>query len=242
MLLRRFEDVRGGLRFAERRGRYAGYPYEVSCYWRRLIDYPGQEEAARTKRANQALLAKHLTDIVIEPHEVFSIWRLAPRPTRRRGYGEAAALRDGRLGMETGGAICLLSTVLYNVALLGGLRIIERHCHSVDTYGEARYFELGRDAAIEYGYRDLRFSNPHEFAVLLRIEADEDALRASLSAAAPVRFEVDIKVGEPELRVLEKGEGVLRVKAFRTLRFADGEAQAERLPDTLHRLPAAVSQ
>jgi vancomycin resistance protein VanW len=214
----------------------------VSCYARRLIDYPGQEQAARTKRANQAVLAAHLAEIIIEPGEVFSIWRLAPRPTRRRGYGEAAGLRDGRLRMETGGAICLLSTVLYNVALLGGLRIIERHCHSVDTYGEGRYFELGREAAIEYGYRDLRFSNPHDFAVLLHIEPGEEALEASLYAAAPVCLKVDITVDEPEVRVLDGGERVLRVKAFRTMRLADGEAAVERLPDTLHRLPGSESQ
>ena len=47
----------------------------------------------------------------------------------------------------------------FNAGLLAGLEIVERSEHSVDTYSDQRYFELGRDTTIEYGYLDLRFRN-----------------------------------------------------------------------------------
>lgn len=240
LLRRALDDYRKGTAFAARFGDPAGFPAQICCYRRPLIDYPGQQQVAAAKRRNQALLASHLSGVVIEPGETFSIWRLAPRPSRREGYGEAAALRQGALRLEVGGAICLLSTVVYNAALLGGLRVVERHGHSIDTYGARRYFELGRDAAIEYGYRDLRFRNPHGFAVYLRIEQSREALTARLYAARAAGFEVTIETLEPEHRQLQSGARIMRVKAFRTLRFPGGEAVTERLPDTLHRLPEGV--
>jgi vancomycin resistance protein VanW len=236
LMQRRRRDGRAGIVFARGRGDAATFPYELCRYERPFIDYPGQELAALAKRHNQAVLGAALTGTVIAPGEMFSIWRLAARPTRRNGYGAAAAIRNGELRMEVGGAICLLSTVLYNVALLGGLRIVERHCHSVDTYGDDRYFELGRDAAIEYGYRDLRFRNPHDFAVILTIDQSDDALAAALYGAKPAPFEVTVEASAPEIRVWDDGSRCMRVKALRHLRYAGGEAVTERLPDTLHRL------
>ncbi len=54
------------------------------------------------------------------------------------------------------------------------MKIVERHCHSVDSYGDARYFELGRDAAVEYAYLDLRFRNdfPQPLLIRSRVEAE----------------------------------------------------------------------
>ena len=60
---------------------------------------------------------------VSRPGETFSVWRLAPRPTAARGYAVAAALKDRRLTSDVGGAICLLSTVLYNAGILTGLEV-----------------------------------------------------------------------------------------------------------------------
>jgi vancomycin resistance protein VanW len=236
LIQRRRRDARSSTVFAQSRGNRAAYPCELCSYERPFIDYPGQELAALAKRHNQALLGAALDCVVIEPDETFSVWRLAPRPSRRNGYGEAAALRNGELKLEVGGAICLLSTVLYNVALLGGMQIIERHCHSIDTYGDGRYFELGRDAAIEYGYRDLRFRNPFDFAVLLVIDQRDDAVSAALLAPRPRPFDVSLEVSTPELRVMTDGSSCIRVRGLRRLRFDDGDAVTERLPDTLHRL------
>ncbi len=138
LVRRAWHDRRQHTIFAATHGDPEQFPHTVCSYERRFIDYPGQEAFALAKRRNQARLARDLHAIVINPGETFSVWRLAGRPTRRAGYLPAAALKAGVLTSETGGAVCLLSTVLYNVALLGALEITERYCHSVDTYGERR--------------------------------------------------------------------------------------------------------
>ena len=232
---RNLDDRHNRIRFAFEKAGSEDYPAEICSYRRALVDYPGQEQSAAAKRLNQKILASYLNDTLIQPGETFSIWHLAPRPSSRHGYGEAAALRGRELIMEVGGAICLLSTVLYSVALLGGLRIVERHCHSIDWYGPLRYFDLGRDAAIEYGFRDLRFSNPHPFPVLLRIEQDTASITARLQAAEAPGFEVEIVASAPELRSFDNGESAILVRSTRIQRSASGEVMTEKLPDTLHR-------
>lgn len=247
-----------GVTFATTRAPAVGFPHLVCRYERPFIDYPGQEAVSVAKRANQRILASHLSGVVIATGEVFSVWELAPRPTTREGYREAAALKSGVLTTDVGGAICLLSTVLYNVGLLGAMRIVERHCHSRDNYGEARYFELGRDAAIEFGYRDLRFQNPHPFPVKLAIEVAERAVVAELFAPQPAGFEVQLSVGPPEILELPKlvlenpevspgTEAILapalpglRVHTLRRVHFDDGRRQQDDLGWSVHEPIAAI--
>ncbi|MGH2607507.1 MAG: VanW family protein [Tepidiformaceae bacterium] len=250
---RRVSDRIAGVRFATARGDTRGFPFVVTSYGRPFIDYPGQERLGRAKRKNQALLAAALTGIVIEPGQTFAVWNLARRPSSSIGYEHAAALKAGELTTDIGGAICLLSTVLYNVGLLGGLRITERHCHSVDSYGERRYFELGRDAAIEYGYRDLRFMNTYSVPVLLEIEVTDERVAATLRAPSPLQVEVHLLVDEPELlappprvvtidRSLTPGAEVvvtpplpgLRVRTYRAISYEDGGRTTEDLGETVH--------
>jgi vancomycin resistance protein VanW len=212
------------MRFASRRSTPKAYPFEWSRYELPFIDYPGQEQLAVAKRANQSRLASFLDGVVIEPGEVFSVWNLAPAPNERHGYARAAALRDGVLTTEVGGAICLLSTVLYNAALLSGMEIVERHCHSVDSYGERRYFEIGRDAAIEYGYLDLRFLNPFQDTLQLRVEVTQAQVRAGIYGAVECPVRVSFDITEPESLLPRPGDrDRYRVRTVRTVHIDEGD-------------------
>lgn len=218
-----------------RRASPAGFPSAWGAYERAFIDYPGQEALGRAKRRNQALLAAALDRVVVAPGEVLSIWRLAGRPTAARGYAKAAAIKDGVLGTDIGGATCLFSTVLYNAGLLAGLDVVERRCHSVDSYGEARYFELGRDASIEYGYIDLRFRNPHREALQLRVAADEARLQAGFFAPGPRPFAVELVVSQPAPASPGRwGRERFSVAARRILRFEDGSCREEVLGESVY--------
>jgi vancomycin resistance protein VanW len=133
-----------------------------------------------------------------------------------------------------------MSTVLYNVGLLGGLEILERHCHSIDLYGEDRYFELGRDASIEYGYLDLRLRNPHDFPVLLVVEATDNVVRGRLLSSVPHEFAVTVVVDTPRWtstrmdESLEAGDAALVITGRRLVAFADGSESSEELPESTH--------
>ncbi|MEZ4501526.1 MAG: VanW family protein [Dehalococcoidia bacterium] len=154
---------------------------------------------------------------MIEPGETWSLWRAAGRPTMKRGYMEAAALRNGRLTWDVGGAICLVSTVVYNAALLSGATVVERRPHSVDSYGPDRYFELGRDATIEYGYIDLRFRNDGPAAIRLHVDADDVGVQASMWATEPVPATWKL-----EVTLLAAANGEIRVRTDRRLVRSDG--------------------
>jgi vancomycin resistance protein YoaR len=257
---RSFSDWREGVRFAPRSYTEAdGFDNQICHYELRIVDYQGQERLAGAKRHNLRLLASQLTATVIQPGETFAIWKLAPRPSARGGYLAAAALRNRVLTSEIGGATCLLATVLYNVALLGAMNIVERRCHSVDSYGDDRYFELGRDAAIEYGYIDLRFSNAHAFPVLLSVSSDERVVAASLSSPRPHDFAVEIEVDRPEFlpagetmlmdpdipagarELRSEGVAGLRVRGQRRVLFDDGSVWLDPLESYHHPMPAVIA-
>ena len=258
LLRRAVRDRRAGIAFAET-SLADPWPFEHSAYRGPMIDYPGQRHLARAKRNNQRLLAAALDGAVLGPGETFSLWRRAGPPSIAAGYAEAAAIRAGRLVTELGGATCLLSTVVYNAALLAGLEITERWCHSVDTYGNERYFELGRDAAIVYGYRDLRFRNPFSYGVRLGVAADADGVRADVTAAQPRDFTVELRVSaalrEPvsttwvvdpnlppgEENVVEPGYDGLRCRTTRIVTWPDGARREDNLGESHHLMVPCIA-
>jgi vancomycin resistance protein VanW len=204
-------DARAGVTFADRCAATDGSVHLVCRYALPLVCYPGQEQAFAAKRSNIALALNAFDGTTVAPGESLSFWRIVGRPTARRGYASAAALKDGVLTQEVGGAICFVSTLLYNIMLLSGMAIIERYCHSVDSYGDARYFELGRDAAVEYAYRDVRARNAHTRPLVVRTRLDSDLAVIEAWCAAPL----DIAVA---LRVLPEDGSTTDVFAVRTVR------------------------
>src|SRR5690349_6667568 len=83
---RAIADRRAVRRFASARTDRDRFRCALASYSLPFIDYPGQAQLAAAKRANQALLAASLDGVVVYPGEVFSLWRLAGRPTRAKGY------------------------------------------------------------------------------------------------------------------------------------------------------------
>jgi len=169
-----------------------------------LICYAGQELRFAAKKHNVELALSRIDALVVEPGETLSFWRAVGRPTARAGYARAAALKDGVLVEDIGGAICLVSTLLYNIGLLSGMAIDERWCHSVDSYGDARYFELGRDAAVEYAYRDLRLRNVLRVPIRLSASVEDDAVHAEAWSQRVLDLRADVSVSAPacERRVM----------------------------------------
>ena len=248
---RGWRDHRARVAFVARAHGAIRPPFEHSSYELPFVDYPGQEQFARAKSQNQRLLGDAVDGTVVGPGETFSLWRLAGRPDARAGYAPGAALRGGTLTAEPGGSTCLLSTVVYNAALLAGIEIVERYEHSVDVYGEERYFELGRDCTIEYGYRDLRFSNPFPYAVVLSVDIEADRVRAAVGADRPPDLTVDVVVDElvrepaltrvvvdpglkpGEERIVEPGHDGLVVRTVRTITW-DGTLRRESRSESRH--------
>jgi vancomycin resistance protein VanW len=107
-----------------------------------------------------------INNSVIEPGEMWSFWNQVGRPSTRNGFVAGRNLVGGRLVSQVGGGLCQLSSLVYHLALLSGLEVVERHAHSIDIYREEeRFTPLGADATVVWGFKDLRLRNPYPVAV-----------------------------------------------------------------------------
>ncbi|MBK6427678.1 MAG: VanW family protein [Blastocatellia bacterium] len=172
---RRCRDTVDGTRFG---ARYAGSEWPVRVELGQPV-LPGRLHEGKV--VNLRLGALSIDGSLIEPGGQWSFWRRVGRPSAGRGFREGRTISAGRLVGEVGGGLCQLSGLVYHLALLGGLEIVERHPHSVDIYLEQdRYTPLGSDATVVWGYKDLRLRNPCPFPVSIGCTYDEPRIVARL--------------------------------------------------------------
>jgi vancomycin resistance protein YoaR len=107
------------------------------------------------RKANIKLGSSLLNNITLKNGEIFDFYKYVGLPTIKRGFKNAPILANGEIAEGVGGGLCQLATTLYNAALLAGLKIIERHNHS----SILAYIPPGLDAAVSYGYLNLKFKN-----------------------------------------------------------------------------------
>lgn len=91
----------------------------------------------------------------LEPGDTFSFNQVVGERTTERGFKTATAYSSGKVTEEVGGGICQVSTTLFNAVVKADLEINERHSHSLTV----SYVDLGKDAAVDWGNKDLKFTN-----------------------------------------------------------------------------------
>jgi vancomycin resistance protein YoaR len=125
-------------------------------------------------RVNNIRLAmKKINDYKLKSGEVFSFNDIVGKRDAEGGFKMAAIIVNGEYGEDMGGGVCQLSSTIYNAADKAGMEIIERHSHSK----EVKYVPVGRDAAVSYGYLDLKFKNTKEYAVELKARIEDKKLK-----------------------------------------------------------------
>lgn len=133
----------------------------------------------KSKLHNILLASKRINSHVLEPNQIFSFFKIVGNPNQ--DFKKSRTLVNGQLVEENGGGICQVSGILYQISLIAGLEILERHNHSVDIYtNETRFAPLGCDATIVYGYKDLRIKNNLSFSIKFEIEIKENFIHVNL--------------------------------------------------------------
>lgn len=148
-----------------------------------MVDYQEQN----VKR-NLFLAAQKLNGQILVPGQVFSFNQIVGEGSVRNGFLPGRIYFRDSVVLEPGGGLCVVSSSLYNLFLVSGLQIIERHRHSKPV----SYVPLGLDATIRYGLKDLKVKNPYTMPLTLRINLSQDRLSMQLWAekALPVRYEM----------------------------------------------------
>lgn len=123
---------------------------------------------SREQRLNFITAARALDGAVIEPGQTFSFnAKVGPR-TGSRGFVPAASYLGGSRVSSEGGGICLISSCLYQAALLSGLQIKERAAHTTCV----RSVPPGLDATVWYGKADLKLVNNYKQPVQIRCDTE----------------------------------------------------------------------
>ena len=179
--------------------------------------------SSRNRVHNVALAAQAVDGLVIMPHQKFAYNTVVGPRTEEAGYRTAPVLRHGELVPGTGGGACQVSSTLYNVALLGNLKIMRRTHHSRPVH----YVRPGLDATVAYGSLDLIFRNTTDGPIVLNAGVSRRRLWIKALGRTPcpeVRIERSsrrLPPGDPIERPdssLPAGERVLEHKAEPGLR------------------------
>lgn len=168
-----------------------------------LADIPDRTENIR-------IAGKELDCLLIKPGEEVSFNDIVGPRDSDRGYREAKIIIDGNYESGLGGGICQVSSTLYNSLLLAGLKIKERHNHSV----RISYVPLGQDATVVYGHKDLVFLNNTDSYLLLRTSLDDLRLTISL-------FGSSIRTVE-QIDIYTK---IIKVIPFSNIKIIDGSLE-----------------
>ncbi|MEU8105091.1 VanW family protein [Nonomuraea muscovyensis] len=121
-------------------------------------------ECCQPRAVNIQRMAAQLDGHVVKPGETFSLNDTVGERTREAGYVEAGQIVGGRMVNIIGGGVSQFATTLHNAAYFGGFEEVERT--PMDYYA-ARY-PAGRDAALLYPDRDLKWRNDSEYGVLIK--------------------------------------------------------------------------
>lgn len=149
---------------------------------------------------NLKIVCEKISNIIIQPNEVFSFWKIVGKPSRKNNFKEGRNLINNTISQDLGGGICQFSSILYYSALQSGLEIVERHSHSIDIYKEGeRFTPLGSDATVVVGYKDLQIKNNFLFLIQFKCWVQEDELYLSIFSQNEIKLNtINFKYQEVE--------------------------------------------
>ena len=132
--------------------------------------YFNSSEIGRSK--NVELSANALNNILVGDGDYFSFNTMVGERTEEKGYQPALEIINKELVMGIGGGICQTSSTLFNAIDQTGIRITERHHHSLNV----GYVPTGRDATVSYGTLDFKFQNTSGAPFLIKTLYSHDTL------------------------------------------------------------------
>lgn len=155
----------------------------------------GTPEIRQNRISNLQLAASKIAYLEVNSGQIFSFCDRVGDPNKEQGFRAGPVFVNGEVQTGVGGGLCLIATNLFQLFLGSGWQILERHCHSIDAYGNDRFYELGQDASIAYGYKDLIVRNTSPGPLQLRLEVcpESGQVVSSLWGQSPCPWRVKIE-------------------------------------------------
>ena len=121
----------------------------------RMSSYKTYYSGTADRITNLQLGVRALDGTLVAPGGTFSLNEAIGERTVERGFRSAPVIIGNEYAEEVGGGTSQVATTAFNAAWEAGLRITERHPHSLYI---SRY-QLGRDATVYWPSLDLKFVN-----------------------------------------------------------------------------------
>ena len=202
----------------------------------RMASYKTYYSGTTDRITNLQLGVRELDGTLVAPGGTFSLNEAIGERTVERGFRPAPVIIGNEYAEEVGGGTSQVATTAFNAAWEAGLRISERHAHSLYI---SRY-ELGRDATVYWPSLDLKFVNDTDTWALVKGFAEGDGISIAIyggesrrvkSSATPLVVTGPVKVERVQDPTLPKGKQVVeeegsaptRTSATRKVYSADGE-------------------
>ena len=129
---------------------------KAESFHSQLSSYTTRYNCPANRQTNVRITTQYATNVSLAPGQEYNFDRQIGPRTAARGY----KLAPGITGPNTledvlGGGICQVSTTMFNAVFEAGLKVTERHNHSIFI----NHYPLGRDATVTGGGKNLRFVN-----------------------------------------------------------------------------------
>jgi vancomycin resistance protein YoaR len=131
----------------------------------KLSSYTTKYNCPAARQTNVKLATKYSTDVMLAPGQEYNFDKQIGPRTSARGWKLAPGIvGPNQLDDVLGGGICQVSTTMFNAVGEAGLKITERHNHSLFI----SHYPLGRDATVTGGGKNLRFVNDTDHYIWIR--------------------------------------------------------------------------
>lgn len=130
---------------------------------------------ASNRLNNIQITCSKLNETTVESGKSFSFCQTVGKATEEKGYKKADVIVDKQVTQALGGGNCQVSSTLYNAILkVSDFKVTERHPHGK----KVNYVPKGKDAAVSYGSKDLKFVN--NTSNTIKIYASTDNKKVSI--------------------------------------------------------------
>jgi vancomycin resistance protein YoaR len=210
---------------------------QAETFTAKLSSYTTKYACPANRATNVRITTKYATDVFLAPGQEYNFDRQIGPRTAARGY----KLAPGITGPNTledvlGGGICQVSTTTFNAVFEAGLKVTERHNHSIYI----NHYPRGRDATVTGGGKNLRFVNDTAHYIWIRGSSDGTTTTISIFGTSDgrkvtssvgsfynVKSPGTVTVSDPTLpkgvtKVLDPGQVGRQLKTTRVVTLPNG--------------------
>lgn len=208
--------TRDRFRFAQKIDKDINFEYSIS-----LSQEIKQSATLESKLYNFSIASHKINRYIIKPNEIFSFWNIIGNPNTQ--FRKGRTIQNGKIIEDIGGGLCQVSGIIYYISLIAGLKILERHNHSVDIYNdETRFCPLGTDATLVYGYKDLRIVNTNSFPIKFEIQIIEKKILIKILSVEKIEenilgFKIEKQKEYTFVEIVNDSEKIINISKYKNL-------------------------